>query len=209
MVNAPLGPDFALRVNGVYNESDGWVQDAATGRDLRPEESWALRAALRWNLAAQTAATLTWDRDEIDQLARPAFGVVPLGPGDAAAPFPSDPTTFLDPRKAPVYNDVIGNEESRELNALTLAIVHELGWASCVPRPLAQFDTLESRWTRMARIGIATYFRHGEHRRTTRAGPGIQLSGRRDARLGGGVSYYQEDASQVRDTLAFTTASTP
>ena len=28
----------------------------------------------------QTAATLTWDRDEIDQLARPAFGVVPAGP---------------------------------------------------------------------------------------------------------------------------------
>ena len=66
MVNAPLAPDFALRVNGVYNESDGWVQDATTGRDLRPEESWALRAALRWNLAAQTAATLTWDRDEIE-----------------------------------------------------------------------------------------------------------------------------------------------
>ena len=65
MVNVPLRPDIALRVNGVFNESDGWVQDATTGRDLRPEESWAIRAALRWNLAAQTVATLTWDRDEI------------------------------------------------------------------------------------------------------------------------------------------------
>ncbi len=143
MVNAPLAPDFALRVNGVYNE---------------PEESWAFRAALRWNLAAQTAATLTWDRDEIDQLARPAFGVVPLGPDDAAAPFPPDPATFLDPRTAPVYNDVIGNEESRALDALTLAIVHELGWAELRSTTAwRQFDTL-NRVDEDGTNRIATYF---------------------------------------------------
>ncbi len=36
MVNVPLGDTVALRVNGVWNQSDGWVQDAATGKDLWP-----------------------------------------------------------------------------------------------------------------------------------------------------------------------------
>ncbi len=205
MVNAPLGPDFALRVNGVYNESDGWVQDAATGRDLRPEESWAFRAALRWNLAAQTAATLTWDRDEIDQLARPAFGVVPLGPGDAATPFPPDPATFLDPRTAPVYNDVIDNEESRELDALTLAVVHELGWAELRSTTAwRQFDTL-NRVDEDGTNRIATYFDTANIEDNESWYQEFKLSGK-SGRIDwvAGVSYYQEDASQVRDTLAFT-----
>jgi iron complex outermembrane receptor protein len=205
MVNAPLAPDFALRVNGVYNESDGWVQDAATGRDLRPEESWAFRAALRWNLAAQTAATLTWDRDEIDQLARPAFGVVPLGPDDAAAPFPPDPATFLDPRTAPVYNDVIGNEESRALDALTLAIVHELGWAELRSTTAwRQFDTL-NRVDEDGTNRIATYFDTANIEDNESWYQEFKLSGK-SGRIDwvAGVSYYQEDASQVRDTLAFT-----
>jgi iron complex outermembrane receptor protein len=205
MANVPLGSAFALRVNGVYNESDGWVQDTATGRDLRTEESWAFRAALRWNLAAQTAATLTWDRDEIDQLARPAFGVVPPGPDDAAVPFPPDPATFLDPRTAPVYNDVIGNEESRELDALTLAVVHELGWAELRSTTAwRQFDTL-NRADEDGTNRIATYFDTANIEDNESWYQEFKLSGK-SGRIDwvAGVSYYQEDASQVRDTLAFT-----
>src|SRR5262245_37243615 len=69
MLNTPLGDSFALRVNGVFSQSDGWMQDAATGQDLMPEESWAGRAALRWKLSENTSATLSWDHDDLDQLA--------------------------------------------------------------------------------------------------------------------------------------------
>lgn len=205
MVNVPLRPDIALRVNGVYNESDGWVQDATTGRDLRPEESWAFRAALRWNLAARTVATLTWDRDEIDQLARPAFGVVPVGPGNGAVPFPPDPATFLDPRKAPVFNDVIGNEESRELDALTLAVVHELGWAELRSTTAwRQFDTL-NREDEDGTNRVATYFDTANIEDNESWYQEFKLSGK-SGRIDwvAGVSYYQEDARQASDTLAFT-----
>ena len=34
MVNVPVTDDLALRVNGVWNQSDGWIEDAATGKDL-------------------------------------------------------------------------------------------------------------------------------------------------------------------------------
>ena len=205
MVNVPLRPDIALRVNGVFNESDGWVQDATTGRDLRPEESWALRAALRWNLAARTVATLTWDRDEIDQLARPAFGVVPVDPGGGIVPFPPDPATFLDPRKAPVFNDVIGNEESRELDALTLAVVHELGWAELRSTTAwRQFDTL-NREDEDGTNRVATYFDTANIEDNESWYQEFKLSGKA-GRIDwvAGASYYQEDARQASDTLAFT-----
>ena len=205
MVNVPLRPDIALRVNGVFNESDGWVQDATTGRDLRPEESWAFRAALRWNLAAQTVATLTWDRDEIDQLARPAFGVVAMDPGGSAVPFPPDPATFLDPRKAPVFNDVIGNEESRELDALTLAVVHELGWAELRSTTAwRQFDTL-NREDEDGTNRVATYFDTANIEDNESWYQEFKLSGKAGSiDWVAGASYYQEDARQASDTLAFT-----
>ncbi len=205
MVNVPLRPDIALRVNGVFNESDGWVQDATTGRDLRPEESWALRAALRWNLAARTVATLTWDRDEIDQLARPAFGVVPVDPGGGIVPFPPDPATFLDPRKAPVFNDVIGNEESRELDALTLAVVHELGWAELRSTTAwRQFDTL-NREDEDGTNRVATYFDTANIEDNESWYQEFKLSGKAGSiDWVAGASYYQEDARQASDTLAFT-----
>ncbi len=206
MVNVPLRPDVALRVNGIYNESDGWVQDATTGRDLRPEESWAFRAALRWNLAAQTAATLTWDRDEIDQLARPAFGVVPVVPGDGTVPFPPDPAAFLDPRKAPVFNDAIGNEESRELDALTLAVVHELGWAELRSTTAwRQFDTL-NREDEDGTNRVATYFDTANIEDNESWYQEFKLSGKVGRRIDwvAGASYYWEDARQASDTLTFT-----
>ena len=96
MINTPITDSLALRMNGVYNKSDGWLQDAATGQDLAPEENWAGRVALKWNLSDDTSATLSWDHDTLDQLARPLHGVprvravidgneFDLAPVDAAA----------------------------------------------------------------------------------------------------------------------------
>jgi iron complex outermembrane receptor protein len=76
MINTPIGEHFAVRANGVFNKSDGWMQDAATGADLNPEENWAGRVAMRWDLSDATSATLSFDHDNLDQLARPAIGLV-------------------------------------------------------------------------------------------------------------------------------------
>ena len=54
MVNVPLSDTVALRVNGVWNQSDGWVEDAATGKDLWAEDNWAMRSALTWDTPDET-----------------------------------------------------------------------------------------------------------------------------------------------------------
>jgi iron complex outermembrane recepter protein len=205
MVNVPVSDTVALRVNGVWNQSDGWVQDAATGKYLWPEDNWAMRAALKWDITDETSATLTWDHDQIDQLARPAIGLVALGPSDTSAPFPPDPATYLDPLKAPVYNDVIGNEESRKLDAATLFIDHAFSWSDL--RSTTAWRTFETvnREDEDGTNRIPLYFDTANIEDNTSFYQEFKLSGQSDAiDWVAGVSYYSEDAKQASDTHAFT-----
>jgi len=205
MVNVPLSEDVALRVNGVWNQGDGWIEDAATGKDLWPEENWAMRAALRWDLSEATSATLTWDHDELDQLARPAIGLVALDESDLRAPYPADPATYLDPLRAPVYNDVVGNEESRTFDGVTLFLDHELGWADF--RSTTAWRTFETvnREDEDGTNRIALYFDTANIEDNDSWYQEFKFSGQSDRfDWVAGASYYSEDAEQASDTHAFT-----
>ena len=205
MVNVPLADDIALRVSGVWNQSDGWIEDTATGKDLWPEENWAMRAALKWDLSEATSATLTWDHDELDQLARPAIGLVALDDSDLRAPYPADPDAYLDPLDAPVYNDVIGNEESRTFDGLTLFVDHELGWADFRSTTAWRAFETVNREDEDGTNRIALYFDTANIEDNDNWYQEFKLSGQSD-RIDwvAGVSYYSEDATQASDTHAYT-----
>lgn len=204
MLNVPLAEGVALRLNGLYNKSDGWVEDAATGKDLWPEDNWAARAALRWEIGADTSATLSWDHDEIDQLARPAIGVVPVSP-DTGVAFPADPNDYIDPRKARVHNDVIGNEESRSLDGVNLIIDHGFGWADLRSTTAwRQFETLNREDEDGTNLP-ANYFDTANVEDNESWYQEFKLSGQTDRfDWVAGVSYYSESAKQASDTHALT-----
>jgi iron complex outermembrane receptor protein len=205
MVNLPLTGGFSLRASGLWNKSDGWVEDGSTGKHLWPEDNWATRLSLRSEITSETQALLTWDHDAIDQNARPAFGLVPLGPDDARAPYPPDPATFLDPRKAWVHNDVTGNEESRGLDALTLFVDHDFGWSTLRSTTAwRQFDT-RNREDEDGTNRLALYFDTANVETNESWYQEFRLSGR-TATLDwvAGLSYYDEDARQSTDTHAST-----
>ena len=205
MVNVPIGEKLAVRVNGVWTQSDGWVKDAATGEDLWPEDNWAIRAAVKWDIAEKTSATLTWDHDEIDQYARPAIGLVPLSPDAARAPYPADPANYLDPLDAPVYNDVVGNEESRQFDGLTLFIDHSFASANFRSTTAwRSFDTV-NREDEDGTNRIALYFDTANIEDNSSWYQEFKFSGQ-TARFDwvAGASYYSEDADQTSDTHAFT-----
>ena len=205
MVNVPLTDDVALRVNGVWNQSDGWIEDAATGKDLNPEDNWAIRAAVKWDITDRTAATLTWDHDEVDQLARPAIGLIPLGAGDVRAPYPPDPDAYLNPLKAKVYNDVVQDEESRKFDGVTLFIDHDFGWADF--RSTTAWRTFETmnREDEDGTNRIALYFDTANVEDNESWYQEFKFSGQTGSfDWVGGVSYYSEDARQASDTHAFT-----
>ncbi len=133
LFNVPFGERHALRFSALSNHSDGWMTDAATGDRLNPEDTVALRAAWRSDLGESTTLNLSWDYENIDQLARPAIGLVALDPYPAPAPYPANPANYVNPLRAPVFNDVVNNEESRTFNGVTLQIDHAFPWGS-LPR---------------------------------------------------------------------------
>jgi len=205
MLNTPIGDSLALRINGVYNKSDGWIQDAATGQDLMPEENWAGRVALRWKISDKTSATLSWDHDDLDQLARPAIGLVAVGAGQTQIPFPADPANYLDPRKAPVYNDVVGNEESRQLDQVNLFVDHNFGATDFrSSTSWRQFDTVNREDEDGTNL-IGTYFDTANIEDNESFYQEFKFSGKTSAiDWVGGVSYYKEKANQISDTHTYT-----
>ena len=205
MVNVPIADNLAVRVNGVWNQSDGWVEDAATGKDLWPEDNWATRVAAQWGISDSTSATLAWDHDELDQLARPAIGLIALGPDDQRAPYPADPASYLDPIKAKVYNDVVGNEESRKLDGVTLFIDHAFGSADL--RSTTAYRTFETvnREDEDGTNRIPLYFDTANVEDNESWYQEFKFSGQTGSfDWVAGVSYYTEDAKQASDTHAYT-----
>ena len=207
MLNTPIGDSVALRFNGVYNKSDGWLQDAATGADLAPEENWAGRVALRWELSDKTSTTLSWDHDDLDQLARPAIGLIPVADGQTQIPYPADEVGYLDPREAPIYNDVVGNEESRQLDQVNLFVDHSFGWANFrSSTSYRQFDTVNREDEDGTNL-IGVYFDTANIESNESFYQEFRFSGANDrVDWVAGVSYYKEEADQVSDTHTFTDA---
>jgi iron complex outermembrane receptor protein len=205
MVNVPLADGLALRMNGVWNKSDGWMADAASGKDLVPEENWATRATLKWDITAETSATLAWDHDELDQLARPAIGLIAIADGQQRVPYPADPDTYLNPLQAPVFNDVVDNAESRKLDGLTLFIDHSL--ASADFRSTTAWRTFETvnREDEDGTNRLPLYFDTANVEDNESFYQEFKFSGQTGAfDWVAGVSYYEEDARQVSDTHAYT-----
>lgn len=125
LANTPLGDTTALRITAVHHGTDGWLKDAATGKKLQHGTDKGVRATLRWDAPARAKVLLSAEAEKLDHKARPAIGLV------AGVPVvPADPSTYLDPRTAPVYNDAMNNGETRDFRGSTLRIEVPLGWAT-------------------------------------------------------------------------------
>jgi iron complex outermembrane receptor protein len=114
MVNVPLNDQLYLRVNGLWNKRDGWLTDAASGKDLDREGNWSGRVALRWAPSGDTDVQLTYDHDDTDKDGPAAVGIGPfaISGGDPFGPF---------------ADDVISSHETRKLDDLTLTARHDFG----------------------------------------------------------------------------------
>ncbi|KFN42437.1 TonB-dependent receptor [Arenimonas oryziterrae] len=205
LVNAPINEDMALRVSALSNRSDGWLRDSATGERYHGDDSWAARAVLRWDASEKTQVLLSYDHEAIDQLARPAIGLVALPAYPGLPPYPADPATYLDPRSAPVFNDVVGNEESRRFDGGTLSIDHQTDWGSFVSTTAWRgFETV-NREDEDGTNRINLYFDTANREKNQSWYQEFKFSGANE-RIDwvAGVSYYREHARQVSDTNAFT-----
>lgn len=201
LYNTPVGEHSAMRISAVSNQSDGWLRDAATGQNLNDQNNWATKIAWRTNFSNGTVLDLSWDHEELDQLARPAIGIVPLPEFPFTPPVPTDPTTYLDPRKAPIYNDVIDNDESREFDGLTLQLYHGFDWASMTFSAAYRDFNTNNREDEDGTNRADLYFDTANIEQNTSYYTELKFNGSSDSvDWVAGASWYSESADQTSDT---------
>ena len=205
VLNAPTGDNSAIRISALRNESDGWLRDATTGEDYYGDDNWATRAAWRWDVSDKTQLTLSWDHEKIDQLARPAIGIVPLPPYPGLPTYPADANEYLDPRDVDFSNDVMGNEESRTFDGVTLSIEHGFDWGTMVSTTAWRgFDTV-NREDEDGTNRPNLYFDTANVEDNSSFYQEFRFNGANE-RMDwvAGVSYYAEDAKQRSETTGLT-----
>ena len=205
LYNLPVTDSSALRISYTANESDGWLEDDATGEMLNPESNWASKIAWRTKFGTGTVLDISWDHEEVNQLARPVIGIVPLNPYPYPANFPADPDTYLDPFEAPVYNDVVGNRESRVFNGVTLQLYHGFEWASMTYSAAYRgFDTV-NREDEDGTNRINLYLDTANVEDNSSFYQELKFNGMAGSvDWVAGASWYSEDAKQTSYVNAFT-----
>jgi iron complex outermembrane receptor protein len=206
LVNIPLNKDMALRVSVLDNQSDGWVKDAATGKEYGKDNDWGTRAAWRWNVTPDTRVLLSWDHEKLNQPPHPAFGLIALSDDpQQRAPFPADPSTYLNPLHAPLYNDAVGAAETRRFDGATLSIDHSFSWGSLTSTTAwRNFDTF-NRGDYDGTNHIVDYLDTTNIEHNNSWYQEFKLSGNTDlVDWVAGVSYYQEQARQTSQTNVYT-----
>ncbi|HMB44094.1 MAG TPA: TonB-dependent receptor, partial [Luteimonas sp.] len=200
-----IGEHSALRISALRNLSDGWLRDAGTGQMYGGDDNWATRAVYRWDASDKTQLLLSWDHEVVDQLARPSIGIVALPPAPGLPEFPADPNHYLDPLSVPVFNDVVGNEESRRFDGVTLSISHSMDWAKFVSTTAWRGFNTVNREDEDGTNRINLYFDTANRERNRSFYQEFKLSGANDrADWIAGASYYDEHARQASETNAFT-----
>jgi len=202
LLNIPINKDMAFRLSALDNRSDGWIKDAATGKRYGKDDDWGTRAVFRWNITDATRVLVSWDHEKLDQPPAPAIGLVPLSSDtNQRAPFPPDPTTYLNPLHAPLYNDAIGAKESRTFDGVTISVDHSFSWGSLVSTTAWRgFDTF-NRGDYDGTNHVVTYLDTTNIEHNNSWYQEFKLSGNTDLMdWVGGVSYYQEQARQQSQT---------
>ncbi|MEK8029187.1 TonB-dependent receptor [Ideonella sp. DXS29W] len=132
MVNQPLNSEWALRFSSVTQRREGWTTNVTTAKRAPQDNAWGARLALGWTPSDATHAVLSWEHEDLDQRARPAWALSPVTPVFPATDANGhiDTSGFVDPRKQSLRNDVENGREERLYDGLSLRVEHDLGFGT-------------------------------------------------------------------------------
>ena len=198
LLNMPLGETFGVRVSALTNRSDGWAEDAGTGRQYALDRQEGARIAIGGMLSDTWEMQLSFDHERLKEPQRLQIGVLPfLSNTTQRAPFPPLPASYQDPRDVPIYQDVVGGRQTKGYDGGTLQFIGSLDWATFTSTTafsesdLAHFEDQD-----------------GTNDPTVRLDSGVTQSGRtlyQEFKFAGaneridwvaGASYYREEGEQ-------------
>jgi iron complex outermembrane receptor protein len=199
LLNIPINKDMALRVSVVDNQSDGWITNQANGQHYGRNDDWGSRMVYRWNVTPDTRVLLSWDHERLDQPPRPQIGIVPLSNDTNERPgFPPDPATFLNPLRAPLYNDAITAGETRHFDGSTLIIDHDFSWGSFTSTTAWRFFKTYNDMDNDGTDHVVSYLDTANIEHNNSWYQEFKLSGSNDVvDWVSGVSFYTEQARQT------------
>ena len=205
LVNIPFAEDFALRMNMVVNKRDGLLTDAVTGEDYDRQDNWAVRAAVGWTPGEMTDVVFRFTREQLDEDGRAAIGITPLPAAPGRPPVPVDVTALLNPFDTPITNDVRGNIEQRDLDEASLHVTHDFGAFTLQSISAFRYFETSNRQDEDGTNRIELYFDTNNIEQNQSWYQEFRLSGANDRfDWVAGVSYYDENATQISETGAFT-----
>ena len=204
VINQPLGEDFSLRISAVGEKSDGWATNTVDGKKNPQAKTWGTRVGARWSPTDSTSAVLTWEHEDLNERPRPIWAVATSdGAGGVAS--------WIDPRHAPLANDVTGGKESRLFNGLNLRIEQELADKILL--------TSTTGWRHFNSVNVedndgtadpATYLATGNFEKNTTFEQEFRLNGKnKTADWLVGVSFASEHATQLSRVDTNTTTLDP
>ncbi|HEY3698915.1 MAG TPA: TonB-dependent receptor [Spongiibacteraceae bacterium] len=118
--NSAISNDAAVRFAFANNRSDGWVTNRFNGNNANGENAFGTRLSLKWSPDDAFVGVFSWEHEDLDQAARPAFGVVRV-PNGTRPPTPPIATSFVNPFDTPLLNDA-PSDERRKFDGATLRI---------------------------------------------------------------------------------------
>jgi iron complex outermembrane recepter protein len=201
--NSPITDDLFVRLSVVNSRSDGWVTNRTTGNKVGDDKDWGTRLAFKWLPTDDTEVTLRWEHEDLDQSARPAFGVIKV-PNGTRPPTTPTAASFVDPFDAPLENDAPDNE-SRRFDGGTLHVETSVGdltfQSTTAYRRFKSFNRQDNDGT----ANIATYLDTTNAEHNTSWQQEFRLAGESDLLdWVTGVSYYYADATQQSDVVTYT-----
>lgn len=208
--NIPLSNTTALRLSVVRDKSDGWVTNTNTGEKMGGNNAWGARLAYKWAPSSSTKVILTMEHQDIDQSARPAFGVSPrVASGDLPAYSP-DPAmqarSFIDPRNSTLKNDT-PDRETLALDGMTLRLETPVaGMTLNSTTSWRKFKTF-NRQDNDGTANVATYLDTTNAENNTTYQQEFKLSAKNDTLDWiSGVSFFHAKVTQRSDVNTTTDA---
>ncbi len=203
MANVPLSDTTALRVSAVSDHSDGWVKNHANGDQMGGSDAWGVRVAGKWSPSALTKVVLTFEHSEVDQAARPAFGVTNASAmsayGVPIAPVPATYASFVNPRNRALLNDA-PDSERLDFDGATLRIETPLaGMTFNSTTSWRKFNSF-NRQDNDGTANVATYLDTANIESNTTWQQEFKLSAKNDRYdWVAGLSFFDAKATQTSD----------
>ncbi len=190
-INVPVTDTFALRVNGLWNTRDGYLEDANSGEDLEREGNWAFRVSAGWQPTERTEVIARWEHDSLRKDGPAAVGISPF--------------SLSRDWDGPFANDTLLTHETRTLNGVNLTVVHEFDFATFTSiSGYKAFDT-NNREDEDGTDLIQFYFDTENIEENESYYQELKLQGEQGPITWvAGVSYFKEDGFQSSATTAFT-----